>query len=67
VVGNNLSKLLLNIGSIGGLSTDSGTRSAGVVESSTFDVPSRGFGEEEETGTKDKTGLLATFEAKRRA
>jgi hypothetical protein len=54
VVETHLGKLLLNVVGVGGLTSDSGKRFGGVIESALFDVPSRRFGEEGDTTAEDE-------------
>jgi hypothetical protein len=55
VVGEDLSQFLLDIGGVPGLTTDAGERAGGGIDTTLLDVPTRGLGEEGETGTEDKS------------
>ena len=53
VVGHDLGELLLDVGRVHLLSTDTRQGTSGIVDASTLDVPPRGLGEEEETDGED--------------
>lgn len=54
MVGNDLSKLLLNVVGVGRLTSNAGERIGSGIDSSPLDIPSWGFGQKEETGTEDE-------------
>jgi len=55
VVGDNLGKFLLDVGRLGGLTTNTSEGARSVIETPTLDVPPGRFGEKGDTATEDES------------